>query len=191
MLILVVKLFSVDPPHSSPHLPIRFIKSCKCISLLGSYFQVSYSRRARRALSNLTNASTCCAGQCELYVGNGARRKEGESQGWGKVGRKKTNDGVRKKSKKTKSQNLLPSTIDESKITDSAEKEEEPPFNFSDLRFEVPKGAFVAIVGRVGCGKVSREVTVRDLNSLIYVELFTSSSDWGDAAYQRRGMDLA
>jgi ATP-binding cassette, subfamily C (CFTR/MRP), member 1 len=73
---------------------------------------------------------------------------------------KKTNDEVksRKKSKKTKSQNLLPSTIDESKITDSTEKEEEPPFTFSDLRFEVPKGAFVAIVGRVGCGKVSRGV---------------------------------
>ena len=25
----------------------------------------------------------------------------------------------------------------------------------------------------------------------MYVELFTSSYDWGDAAYQRRGMDLA
>jgi ATP-binding cassette, subfamily C (CFTR/MRP), member 1 len=73
---------------------------------------------------------------------------------------KKTNDEVksRKKSKKTKSQNLLPSTIDESKITDSTEKEEEPPFSFSDLRFEVPKGAFIAIVGRVGCGKVSQGV---------------------------------
>jgi ATP-binding cassette subfamily C (CFTR/MRP) protein 1 len=74
-------------------------------------------------------------------------------------------DGVQqsrwKKSKnlKTKSQNLLPSTIDDSKITgdgdNSTEKEEEPPFSFHDLRFEVPKGAFVAIVGRVGCGKVS------------------------------------
>ena len=67
-----------------------------------------------------------------------------------------------KKSKKTKNQNVLPSTIDDSKIKandDSMEKEEEPPFSFHNIRFEVPKGAFVAIVGRVGCGKVSREVT--------------------------------
>jgi ATP-binding cassette subfamily C (CFTR/MRP) protein 1 len=59
----------------------------------------------------------------------------------------------KKKSMETKSQNLLPFTIDDSQITE----EEEPPFSFRDLRFEVPKGAFVAIVGRVGCGKVSRE----------------------------------
>ena len=68
-----------------------------------------------------------------------------------------------KKSKKTKkSQGMLPSTVDDNKITeknDGTEKEEEPPFSFKDIRFEVPKGAFVAIVGRVGCGKVSREVT--------------------------------
>ena len=76
---------------------------------------------------------------------------------------KKTKDEVQskwKKSKKATSQNL-PSTVDDSKITgndDSTEKEE-PPFSLNNLRFEVPKGAFVAIVGRVGCGKVSREVT--------------------------------
>ena len=76
---------------------------------------------------------------------------------------KKPKDEVQskwKKSKKATSQNL-PSTVDDSKITgndDSTEKEE-PPFSLNNLRFEVPKGAFVAIVGRVGCGKVSREVT--------------------------------
>jgi ATP-binding cassette subfamily C (CFTR/MRP) protein 1 len=79
--------------------------------------------------------------------------------------KKNPNDEVQskgKKSKKTTSQNVLPSTMDDSMITgnnDITEKEEEPPFSFSDLRFEVPKGAFVAIVGRVGCGKVSWEVT--------------------------------
>ena len=73
---------------------------------------------------------------------------------------KKPNDEVRSEKKpkqKKKSQKLLPSTIDDNKITDSPEKKEEPPFSFSDLRFEVPKGAFVAIVGRVGSGKVSQE----------------------------------
>jgi ATP-binding cassette, subfamily C (CFTR/MRP), member 1 len=85
---------------------------------------------------------------------------------------KKLKDEVhskRKKSKKTKSQNVLPSTIDESKITEKDEntEKEEPPFSFSDLRFEVPKGAFIAIVGRVGCGKVSWEVTSPLFDSLI------------------------
>ena len=78
---------------------------------------------------------------------------------------KKPNDEAKskgKKSKMTKSQTVLPSAIDDdSKIIgkDENTEKEEPPFSFNDLRFEVPKGAFVAIVGRVGCGKVSREVT--------------------------------
>ena len=92
----------------------------------------------------------------------------GEKKEKGKTEEKsdnKPNDEVKsswKKSKKTKGENVLPSTIDDSKVTvndDGVEKEEEPPFSFNDIRFEVPKGAFVAIVGRVGCGKVSPEVT--------------------------------
>ena len=65
-----------------------------------------------------------------------------------------------KRSKKTMGQNLLPSTIDDSKIigNDDNTEKEEPPFSLNNLQFEVPKGAFVAIVGRVGCGKVSRGV---------------------------------
>ena len=77
---------------------------------------------------------------------------------------KKPNDEVKSKTKKskkkTKGQNVLPSTIDDddskSVEKDESTEKEEPPFSFNDLRFEVPKGAFVAIVGRVGCGKVSR-----------------------------------
>ena len=77
------------------------------------------------------------------------------------------------KSKETSAQDRLPSTTNDSKIasdgnndstekeknTDSTEKQQEPPFSLSNLRFEVPKGAFVAIVGPVGCGKVSQKVT--------------------------------
>lgn len=64
------------------------------------------------------------------------------------------------KSKKTTGQDQLPSTIDDTEMkgdgdNNITEIQEEPPFSLKDLRFEVSKGAFVAIVGRVGCGKVS------------------------------------
>ena len=43
---------------------------------------------------------------------------------------------------------------------DTAEKEvekaDEKPFELKNLKFKVPKGSFVAIVGRVGSGKVTR-----------------------------------
>ena len=95
----------------------------------------------------------------------GEKKEKGKAEE--KSDKKKTNDKAQsrwKKSKKKTGQDLLPSTIEDDKITGnddslSTEKEEEPPFSFKDLRFEVPKGAFVAIVGRVGCGKVRREVT--------------------------------
>ena len=93
---------------------------------------------------------------------NGKGKAEEKSQS-----DKKPDDEVKPKTKKskkkTKGQNVLPSTMDDddSKIVekDESTEKEEPPFSFNDLRFEVPKGAFVAIVGRVGCGKVSREGT--------------------------------
>ena len=39
-------------------------------------------------------------------------------------------------------------------IEGEKEEEEEKPFELRDLKFSVPKGSFVAIVGRVGSGKV-------------------------------------
>lgn len=35
-----------------------------------------------------------------------------------------------------------------------AREEEEKPFNLRDLRLRIPRGSFVAIIGRVGSGKV-------------------------------------
>jgi ATP-binding cassette, subfamily C (CFTR/MRP), member 1 len=91
----------------------------------------------------------------------------------GKDKKKKTDNKVPKdealqsrwwKSKKTADQDQLPSTVEGTNITgdgntDSTEMQEEPPFSLKGLRFEAPKGAFVAIVGRVGCGKVSEKIT--------------------------------
>ena len=37
-----------------------------------------------------------------------------------------------------------------------SEEDQEPPFELRNLMFSVPKGSFVAIVGRVGSGKVHR-----------------------------------
>ena len=79
-----------------------------------------------------------------------------------KTDKKASKDEVRQKwwkSKKTTDQDKLPSTRDDSKVTGDGETDsqdkQEPPFTLTNLQFEVPKGAFVAIVGRVGCGKVS------------------------------------
>jgi len=55
--------------------------------------------------------------------------------------------------KNGKSAEVAQSHIDEKT---EAEEEPEPPFELRDLMLRVPKGSFVAIVGRVGSGKVSR-----------------------------------
>lgn len=48
----------------------------------------------------------------------------------------------------------LPSTTSDVH-TDKEDKEDEKPFALKDLHLDVQKGSFVAIVGRVGSGKVS------------------------------------
>ena len=100
----------------------------------------------------------------------GVKEEKGKTEKNNKVAKEEAKDEAQSrwwnlKSKKTTTQERLPSTMDHSEITDdgnsngSREKQEEPPFSLNDLRFEVPKGAFVAIVGPVGCGKVSPEIT--------------------------------
>ena len=45
------------------------------------------------------------------------------------------------------------------------DKTEEKPFQLPDLKLQIPKGAFVAIVGRVGSGKVRRKVMSRTVHT--------------------------
>ncbi|KAF8066646.1 multidrug resistance-associated ABC transporter [Lyophyllum atratum] len=67
--------------------------------------------------------------------------------------------GVKGKEGKRRSKGakeVLPTTAPgSSAASHEGEKEDEKPFELRDLKFSVPKGAFVAIVGRVGSGKSS------------------------------------
>jgi ATP-binding cassette, subfamily C (CFTR/MRP), member 1 len=58
-----------------------------------------------------------------------------------------------KKANKKKRDSVLPTTA----TTDSEKKADAPekPFELKGLNLKIPKGSFVAIVGRVGSGKVS------------------------------------
>jgi len=49
---------------------------------------------------------------------------------------------------------VLPSTVFDATVQEPLVVEEEPPFALKDLKLDVRRGAFVAIVGRVGSGKV-------------------------------------
>ncbi|CAL1710985.1 unnamed protein product [Somion occarium] len=61
---------------------------------------------------------------------------------------------LRKNKKKT--ENVLPTTTnDEIKQEETNEKDEDKPFALPNLKLQIPKGSFVAIVGRVGSGKSS------------------------------------
>ncbi|KAG2004853.1 ATP-binding cassette transporter [Coprinopsis cinerea AmutBmut pab1-1] len=72
---------------------------------------------------------------------------------------KKKGKGKKAKKGEADDKEALPSTsqdvAEEPKDSDSAKKEEDPPFELKNLRLTVPKGALVGIVGRVGSGKSS------------------------------------
>ena len=66
---------------------------------------------------------------------------------------------------------VLPSTVSDIATQDPpVVEEEESPFSLKHLKLEVPRGAFVAIVGRVGSGKVG--VPVCMLISSTYLNTF-------------------
>ena len=77
--------------------------------------------------------------------------------------RKKKKDKARRQKGETStaSEDVLPVTVESAISEDVPSAVEEKPFDLKGLRLEIPKGAFVAIVGRVGSGKVCNQVLLR------------------------------
>lgn len=82
---------------------------------------------------------------------------------------------------------ILPTTtssIDEKFLDAEPAKDEEKPFELKGLNLKIPKGSFVAIVGRVGSGKVQSFVEMK-INVLFLTDGLTefafASLDWRDA----------
>ena len=77
--------------------------------------------------------------------------------------RKKKKDKARRQKGETStpSEDVLPVTVESAISEDVPSAVEEKPFDLKGLRLEIPKGAFVAIVGRVGSGKVCNRVLLQ------------------------------
>ncbi|KAI0717423.1 multidrug resistance-associated ABC transporter [Cerioporus squamosus] len=89
----------------------------------------------------------------EVRKGNTASKfAHGKHSKAGKDERAKAKEDKRK-SKGKKGEPVLPTTA--SPEEKEKEKDAEKPFELKDLKLKVPRGAFVAIVGRVGSGKSS------------------------------------
>lgn len=85
--------------------------------------------------------------------GNGGRGGAG-----GKGAASSGNGGKRKGNKGNKDKKggpILPTTATEGTGSGAKKDSEEKPFELRDLQLNVPRGSFVAIVGRVGSGKSS------------------------------------
>ena len=87
-------------------------------------------------------------------------RPKGSGRSNNKDGGKDGKDKATKENRKGKDKKgdaVLPTTADPEpeQEKEKAKERKEEPFELKDLRLQVPKGAFVAIVGRVGSGKSS------------------------------------
>lgn len=88
------------------------------------------------------------AGELAGDAGKGVGKGKGPAGPGGKKGPKP-------KGKKTEEPVLPVANVDATaEDEDVKEKEDEKPFDLKNLALKVPRGAFVAIVGRVGSGKV-------------------------------------
>ncbi|KAG5653199.1 hypothetical protein H0H81_001750 [Sphagnurus paluster] len=94
----------------------------------------------------------------ESKFSGGAERKDGKKE-------KKTKTNQEQSKKMAKDKPILPVSADDAS-EGTKDGESDKPFELQNLKFSVPKGAFVAIVGRVGSGKVPAQAIV---GSVAYV----------------------
>lgn len=108
-----------------------------------------------------------------------------------KAKKKKQEEKARKKAeKRAKGGRMVEETEkpiqDEPNQTSEEPPVEEQPFGLQGLKFDVPKGSFVAIVGKVGSGKVSRDNFCVSNQLNLSLELYTTSANRRDEKNQRR-----
>jgi len=96
----------------------------------------------------------------------------------------KAKDGEKvKKSKKAKSDKI---EEEKEEVENAEEVAQDPPFTMSNIKMTIPRGAFIAIVGRVGSGKVCR-LPRRFPLLIASSELYLAGRSWRDATDQRIG----
>jgi len=110
----------------------------------------------------------------------------------GKEAEPASDAGERKKAEEeisTKAKAVLPINAAEGLESPPGKEleDDDRPFELKNLKISIPKGSFVAIVGRVGSGKVIL-VIIHNLPDLRHLSEFSPSvSDWRDASDERRG----
>lgn len=98
---------------------------------------------------DFTWETTMGLGKAEPKFQGRGKGGSGRTGGQGESGASQSKAGG-----KPKGAPVLP-TFDKKDVeTIPKEKEEEKPFELKNLKFSIPKGSFVGIVGRVGSGKV-------------------------------------
>lgn len=63
---------------------------------------------------------------------------------------------------------VLPTSMNEEKQEPAEKKKEDQPFALQKVKLQIPKGSFIAVVGRVGSGKVCRPCIYVGMLSKVY-----------------------
>ena len=124
-------------------------------------WETVHNPSAKGKVGKLGESSRKGPGDPGMERTSGRRRGKGDGPQDEKMGSSKGNKWWKRAKKETAQGGVLPtSTADlgeeEAKIGEEKNKgdETERPFELNNLKFVVPKGAFIGIIGRVGCGKV-------------------------------------
>ena len=112
-------------------------------------------------------------------VGKPSDEAEVHSGNSGTLGDTSSMSKKTKKNKAGKNASVRPSETKDS-IIETVKADNEEPFMLNNLRLKVAKGAFVAIIGRIGSGKVIHIYCHREWISSS-IELYFTSGHWRNA----------